>query len=346
MKIKRPVGIVVMILAASFLISSCTLFKKKEKDQPTGTVKEGQWVYSSQKSSPTSDRKRATTYSKRPYVGEEGEDVALAGPETKSIITPFLQGRLKYKLVVTEFQDKTKRSGRGLGGLVAQQLSKQLEESGAVVFVDMEVVKQSLGRGDAGFLTTASSLWKLRTLLGVQGVVTGTVQDAVVGTGVQAKGKEAMASMKIDVLLFNTETGNVIRSIKGANPMYTSHTVGELSQNKALLKAIDFALQGITEGILRGLAGLEWSTSVASVSGDKLYLNAGKSTGLKVDDELEIYNPGRQVKHPVTGVSLGRLPGTQKGKVKVSQFLGLDAAEATIVSGGKISTGDMVRLAK
>jgi len=61
---------------------------------------------------------------------------------------------------------------------------------------------------------------------------------------------------------------------------------------------------------------------------------------------LEIYNPGRQVKHPVTGVSLGRLPGTQKGTVKVSQFLGLDAAEATIVSGGKIATGDMVRLAK
>lgn len=346
MKRKGTVGIVVMIFAAAFLISSCTLFKKKEKDQTTGTAKEGQWVYSSQKPSPTGDRKRATTYSKRPYAGQEGEDVALAEPETKPIITSFLQGRLKYKLVVTEFLDKTKRGGRGLGGLVTQQLSKQLEESGAVVLVDMELVKKSLGRGDAGFLSTTSSLWKLRTLLGVQGVVTGTVQDAVVGTGAQARGEEAMASTKIDVLLFDTETGNVIRSIKGGNPVYTSHTVGELSQNKALLKAIDFALQGITERLLRGLAGLEWSTSIASVAGDKLYLNAGKSTGLKVGDELEIYNPGRQVKHPVTGVSLGRLPGTRKGKVKVSQFLGLDAAEATIVSGGNISTGDMVRLAK
>lgn len=346
MKRKKTVGIVVMILAASFLISSCTLFKKKDKDQPAGTAKEGQWVYSSQKPSPTSERKRATTYSKRPYAGQEGEEVALAGPETKPTVTPYLQGRLKYKLVVTEFQDKTKRGERGLGGLVTQQLSKQLEESGAVVLVDMELVKKSLGNRDAGFLSTTSSLWQLRTLLGVQGVVTGTVQDAVVGTGVQAKTEEAMASMKIDVLLFNTETGNVIRSIKGSNPVYTSHAVGELSQNKALLKAIDFALQGITEGLIRGLAGLEWSTSVASVAGDKLYLNAGKSTGLKVGDELEIYNPGRQVKHAVTGVSLGRLPGTQKGKVKVSQFLGVDAAEATIVNGGKISTGDMARLAK
>lgn len=94
------------------------------------------------------------------------------------------------------------------------------------------------------------------------------------------------------------------------------------------------------------MAGLEWSTSVASLEGDKLYLNAGKSSGLKVGDELEIYNPGRQVKHQVTGVSLGRLPGTLQGKVKVSQFLGFDAAEAKITSGGSITTGDEARLAK
>jgi len=346
MKRKRIVGLVVMIFTASFLISSCTLFKKKEKDQPAGTAKEGQWVYSSQKPSATSDRKRATTYSKRPYAGQEGEDVALASPETKPVITPYLLGRLKYKLVVTEFQDNSKKGGRGLGALVTQQLGKQLEESGTVVLVDMELVKKSLGGGNVGFLSTPSSLWKLRTLLGVQGVVTGTIQDAMVGTGTQAKTEEAMASTKIDVLLLDTETGNVIRSIKGGNPVYTSRAVGELSQDKALLNAINFALQGITDGIIRGLAGLEWSTSVASVEGDKLYLNAGKSTGLKVGDELEIYNPGRQIKHPVTGVSLGRLPGTLQGKVKVSQFLGLDAAEATIVSGGKISTGDAVKLAK
>jgi hypothetical protein len=213
--------------------------------------------------------------------------------------------------------------------------------------VDMALVKKSLGSGNAGFLSTPSSLWKLRTLLGVQGVVTGTVQDAMVGTGAQAEKQEAMASTKIDVLLFDTETGNVIRSIKGGNPVYTSRAVGELNQNKALLKAINFALQGITDGLIRGLAGLEWSTTVASVEGDKIYLNAGKSTGLKVGDELEIFSPGRQVKHPVTGVSLGRLPGTLKGKVKISQFLGLDAAEATIVSGGgKVTTGNMAKLAK
>jgi hypothetical protein len=225
-------------------------------------------------------------------------------------------------------------------------LAKQLEESGAVIVVDMELVKKSLGGGDVSFLSTATSLWKLRTLLGVQGLVAGKIQDVLIGTGKQAKADEAMASTKMDVLLLDTETGNVIRSIKGENPIYTSRAVGELNQDKALSNAINVSLQGVSDGIIRGLAGLEWSTSVATVEGDKLYLNAGKSTGLKVGDELEIYNPGRQVKNPTTGVSLGRLPGTLQGKVKISQLFGFDATEAKLVSGGNITTGDLARLAK
>jgi hypothetical protein len=344
MKGKKIAGLVAIVTTV-LLISSCALFHKKEKEQVSEKGNEGQWVYSTQRPSSYGDQKRATTYTKRPYAGQEGEDVALAR-ETKPSITPYLLGRLKYKVGVTEFQDKTKKGRRELGAIVTQQLAKQLEESGAVVLVNMDAVKKSLGRGDAGFLETPSTQWKLRTLLGVQGLVTGMIQDALVGTGERGKGTEALAVAKIEVTLLDTDTGNVMRSIKGENPIYTSRAVGELSEDKALLKAIDFALQDVTDGIIRGLAGLEWSTSVASIEGKKIYLNAGKSTGLKEGDMLEVYSPGRQVRHPVTGVSLGRLPGKLKGKVKLSQFFGVDASEADIANGGDIVTGDVVRLSK
>jgi len=344
MKVKKIVGLVVIIATCLLLISSCTLFHKKEKESSAKGA-EGQWVYSSQKPSPYGDQKRGTTYSKRPYPGQEGEEVARAR-ETKPVIAPYLLGKLKYKVVVAEFQDNTKKAGGGLGALVTQQLTKQLEESGAVVVVNMDTVKKSLGRGDSGFLSASSTLWNLRGLLGVQGVVTGTIQDALVGTEAKGQGGEAMALTKMEVTVFDTETGNIIRSIEGENPIYASRTVGELSEDKALLKAIDFALEGVTDGILRGLANLEWSTSVASVEGSKIYLNAGKSTGLKVGDTVEIYSPGRLMKHPVTGVSLGRLPGTLKGKAKVTQFVGIDASETDIESGGSIASGDVVRLSK
>jgi hypothetical protein len=344
MKTKKIAGLVAIVTTV-LLISSCALFHKKEKEPVDDKGKEGQWVYSTQRPSSYGDQKRATTYTKRPYAGQEGEDVALAR-ETKPSITPYLLGRLKYKVVVTEFQDKTKKGRRELGAIVTQQLAKQLEESGAVVLVNMDAVRKSLGRGDAGFLGTPSTLWKLRTLLGVQGLMTGTIQDALVGTGEKGQVAEALAVAKMEVSLLDTDTGNVMRSIKGENPIYTSRAMGELSEDKALLKAINFALQDVTDGIIRGLAGLEWTTSVASVEGEKIYLNAGKSTGLKVGDMLEVYYPGRQVRHPVTGVSLGRLPGKLKGKVKVSRFFGVDASEADMVSGGGIATGDVVRLSK
>jgi hypothetical protein len=328
MKANKIVGLVVIITTCALLISSCTLFKKKEKETYDKSA-EGQWVYSSEKTSPYGDRKRGTTYSKRPYAGEGGEEVAYAR-EPKPIIAPYLLGRLKYKVVVVEFQDNTKKGGRGLGALVTQQLTKQLEESGAVVLVNMDAVKKSLGSGDPGFLATPSNLLKLRSLLGAQGLVTGTIQDALVGTGGGGQGGEAIAVTKMEVTVFDTETGNIIRSIKGENPIYASRAVGELSEDKALLKAIDFALEGITDGILRGLASLEWSTSVASVEGDKVYLNAGKSTGLKVGDIVEVYGPGRLM----------------KGKAKVTEFLGIDASQTDIESGGGIATGDVVRLSK
>jgi curli biogenesis system outer membrane secretion channel CsgG len=346
MKCKRIMALVMMVIMVSFLFSSCALFGGKEKEQ-TNKAKEGQWVYSSQKTSPTGDQKTATTYSKRPYAGKGGEEVALAGTETKPITPPYVLGRLKYKVVVAEFQDNTKQGGkRGLGTLVTQQIAQQLEQTGSVIVADMEQVKKSIGGAEVNSLSSPSTLWKLRTLLGVQGLVMGQIQDVMVGTSKQAKTEEAVALTKMDIQLLDTDTGNVLRSIKGENPIYASHAEGELSEDKALSNAVAVALQGVTDGILRGLAGLEWSSSVATVEGDKIYLNAGKSTGLKVGDELEIYNPGRQVKNPATGVSLGRLPGNVQGKVKINQLFGFDAAEAKIVSGGNITSGDMVRLSK
>ena len=344
MRAKKIVGFVV-IISSLFLISSCAVFKKKDKNQVYDKGKEGQRVYSTQKPSPTGDHKRATTYAKRPYAGQEEEEV-VARTETKSIVTPYLLGRLKYKVVVLRFEDKTKESSRGLGAIVTQQLVKQIEESDAMVLLDMNLVRKSLRRADVGFLTTPSALWKLRTLLGVQGLVTRTIQDVLVGTGARGQGDEAMAVTKLEVTLLDTETGNVLRSIKGENPIYASRAVGELNQDKALLKAINFTLQGVTDGIIRGLSGLEWSTSVASADGNKFYLNAGKATGLKVGDVLEVYNNGRQVKHAITGVSLGRLPGKLKGKIKITRLFGIDASEADLASGSGIAIGDVVRLSK
>jgi len=334
-----------MLVSSVVLICSCLPWKKKEPESDVKKSGEDRWVYSEQKSSRFGEQRRAVSYSSRPYAAPEAGEAAPAssGP----ILTPYLLGRLKYKLVVLEFFDKTKKGRGRLGPIVTQELSAQLEKSGAAVLVDEEVVKKTMEKLDEEYLTQPSSLRSLRTLLGVHGLVTGSIEDLMVATG--TKEQEAVAVTIVEAKLSDTETGMVVRSVQGENPVFTSLSSGEFSRDKAVKKAVTVALTGITEGIIRGLSGVEWSTTVASVDGSQVYLNAGKASGLKEGDVLEVFSPGKPIIHPVTKIPLGMAPGPLKGTVKVAGFLGVDAAQAETAGGDRveqINAGDIVRLAK
>jgi len=335
----------VVLVSCVVLLCSCLPWKKKESEADAKKPSESRWVYSEQKSSRFGEQRRAVSYSSRPYAGSEaGESVAATA---RPILTPYLLGRLKYKLVVLEFLDRTTQGKGRLSVVVTQEVASQLEKSGAAVLVDGEVVKKSVGKLDAEYLTQPSSLRSLRTLLGVHGLVTGSVEDLMLAPG--TKEQEAVAVTVIEARLFDTETGMVIRSLRGENPVFASLASGDFSRDKAVRKAVTVALDGVIEGIVRGLSGLEWSTTVASVDGKRIYLNAGKASGLKEGDILAVFNPGKPVVHPVTKVPLGIAPGSLKGTVKVAGFFGVDAAEAEAAgddTNEKINAGDIARLAK
>ena len=88
-----------------------------------------------------------------------------------------------------------------------------------------------------------------------------------------------------------------------------------------------------------------WSTRVAMVEGNNIYLSAGKASGLNQGDMFAIYGPGKEIIHPIAKVSMGFQRGPYKGMVKVSNLFGRDASEATVVAGpGTIEVNDIVTL--
>jgi len=88
-----------------------------------------------------------------------------------------------------------------------------------------------------------------------------------------------------------------------------------------------------------------WSSRVAMVEGQKIYLSSGKASGLKEGDVLMVHGPGKEIIHPVAKVSMGFQQGPYKGKVKVVSLFGQDAAEASVVeASGKIEPNDLVTL--
>jgi hypothetical protein len=141
----------------------------------------------------------------------------------------------------------------------------------------------------------------------------------------------------------DASTGNLLKSFIGRSPIFGTKETGEHSRSKAVLKAIDLGLDDILEGFLRQLDLLEWTTTVAKIEGDGLYLNAGKSSGLRIGDTLEVFEPGKEIIHPTTKFSLGWTTGQLKGVITISDLFGVDAAIGKVVQGQGFSPDDVVK---
>jgi hypothetical protein len=89
---------------------------------------------------------------------------------------------------------------------------------------------------------------------------------------------------------------------------------------------------------------LGWEGRVALIQGNKVYLNVGEKSGLRVGDLLRVSQLGDEVYDPQSGKWIGRTPGRMKGTVEVVGFFGEDGAIAVIHSGGGFQVNDRVQV--
>jgi hypothetical protein len=61
--------------------------------------------------------------------------------------------------------------------------------------------------------------------------------------------------------------------------------------------------------IVNAVEKLSWEGRVALVKGERVYLNAGRLSGLQVGDILRISEEGEDVHDPETGNYIGRVRG-------------------------------------
>lgn len=89
---------------------------------------------------------------------------------------------------------------------------------------------------------------------------------------------------------------------------------------------------------------LGWQGKILKIESNRIYLNSGRKTGIRIGDVLKVLEPARDIFDPDTGAPAGPAPGRLKGTVKVIQYFGLDGSIAVIQSGGGIFPGDQVEL--
>lgn len=262
-------------------------------------------------------------------------------PNMPLIAFTYPSPRMKRRVIVLPINDKTNYRQEHLGELATKRLISRLENTGAIICVDPNSVNM---KGD---LLSPRNMKVLNELHGVQAVLNSSLSDVFTSTS-KIEGKDdretsfAVSRMAVDI--YNTDTGSVMRQLSGRNPVFLSREKGDLSSEKAKIKAIDLSIEIIADDMLKAILALDWHGRIASIDNEKIYLNAGRLSGLEKGGVVEVYSPGDQIIDPKTNTSLGTPKGAYKGDLEVVELFGVDASWAKVKKGGSFSATDLVYL--
>lgn len=118
-----------------------------------------------------------------------------------------------------------------------------------------------------------------------------------------------------------------------------------IDYRKSLLRySVKVAIRRFIPELAKLGAKLDWTGRVAKIIGSKIYINAGRRSGLNVNDILKVMTEGQEVYDPESGALLGLSKGEVKGTLEVIDYFGPDGAVAILHSGGSVTEGDFVQL--
>jgi hypothetical protein len=355
---KKAQAVFILLTTTLFLSTSCANlpFIGKKKDEKADKTSEGKTVTIEGMGkikgvNPPKDEPPPPKPPSTPLVQRREPDPKVASTPTRPFSSPplpFFQFGFRRKVAILDFENKTTYEEEKIGEMVAKKLSDKLEATQRVIAVDKTVVSEMLDHEGFKFesLKAPPVMKRAYQSLGIQAFALGMVTDVSLLSSKgsdTSEGETTFATCKIEIRLIDASTGNLLRTFIGRSPIFGTRETGELSRSKAVIKAIEISLDDILDGFLRQLDLLDWATTIAKVEGGHLYINAGKLSGLRIGDTLEVFQPGEEIIHPTTKVSLGWTTGQLKGAVRVTELFGVDAAIATVVQGQGFRINDVVK---
>jgi len=163
---------------------------------------------------------------------------------------------------------------------------------------------------------------------------------------------ESIAATEIEVKVFDIHSGKEVAAIVGQGEA-SSHSMVVVEEEQMQSDAFRFelasmavreAVYSIMNQTVASIEKTQWRGKIAKMINGKAYLNAGQKSGVAHGDILKVLTPGEPVYDPETGALMGYSKGRHKGTLEVTGFIGEDAAEAILHSGGSFQKGDVVTL--
>ena len=265
-------------------------------------------------------------------------------------------GQPKKRVVVLNFWNDTPVKQADLGAFAADELKRGLFLTQRITLPPE--AKTELGTEDfiQGEKVKVAQLIREGRRMGVAVLVIGRVTRIVFrqrgdDIGILRQ-KQSLAAVDVEVKVFDVQGGReVLADMKSgeasSNAMVALENNNiESPQYRAELTkfAVRNAAIQIVPSVTKAIEKMSWQGRVAKIQGSKIYVNAGRASGLVIQDILKVLTPGDDVYDPTTGAFLGRSQGQLKGTLEVVDFLGPDGAVTEIHTGGNFQEGDSVQL--
>lgn len=251
---------------------------------------------------------------------------------------------LKRKVAIARFTNETQYA-KGLfynkaNDPIAKQafdiLSTKLTSSGKFLLLergDIEKIKDEYKvTGDS------STNQKIGADYIILGSVTEFGRKELGQSKVFSTSKTQTVQAGVSLRLVEVSTGLVIYSEEGKGEASavakTTMGLGATADYDQTLadKAISVAISKLVENIIQNCSNKPWKSYFLAYDEGAIIVSGGKSQGLKVGNTFVVFEKGRSIKNPQTGIII-ELPGKIVGKVKIDSMAGETAeSEYSMVS--------------
>ncbi len=280
--------------------------------------------------------------------------------DVRNVVTPHgpqADDGVKKRIVILPFEDKDTSHAESVKTEARNFLIRELMRTNRVVVVDNNDLPQDIEKykKDGGY--DLAAIANMTRGLDLAAFIQGNIVELQamklgdqVGVFRNIKAKmQATVELKVtsakNATLLVEERRTAIAEADVQVVGKVDMTARALEQEPELIKkAVEQALGMAMVSILRSMDKISWEGRVALVKGDRIYINAGKISGIQLGDILRVSEKGDEIFDPESGRLIGLAPGRTKGTIEVINYFGKDGAISIIHSGAGFLENDKVEL--
>lgn len=264
---------------------------------------------------------------------------------------------LRKRIMILPFLDSEQTRSQAMRDSARDQFILELNKTGEVIAVDSQDLKMDFSSQIKSGQYQLDEIAKVSRNLGVAALLEGQVVDLKVkkkgdqvGVFRQVKSIfEAQVRVRIVSARSGKELFNTLKTISiEESQVRVAESVSsdrffqnnpELMENLVTEAFLDFTPQ-----IIATMEKMSWEGRIAAFSGDRIFLNVGKISGIQIGDILKVSDEGDEIFDPQSGNYIGKVPGRLKGTLEVISYFGQDGSIAIVHSGAGFKDNDRVEM--